>query len=126
MLCYSFLEKRGDYIKKLINWSLLNDGKIVINNKNIECEFEVDKFIKYLENKETMNIIDLENKFFSRENNEFIFKIDFNKNTFSYILKENNITVEDKIECKIIEKNNIINLKYKLDEEEKEIIIHLL
>lgn len=125
MLCYSFLEKRGDYIKKLINWSLLNDGEVVINNKKVTCEYEVDKFIKYYEEK-TINIIDINNKIYLRENNEFIFKIDFNKKIFSYYLKENDIKLEDDINCIFNNKNNIINLKYTLDEEEREIIIHLL
>lgn len=126
MLCYSFLEKRGDYIKKLINWSLLNDGEVVIDNKNVVCDYEVNKFIKYLENKDTTNVIDLVKKVYTRENNEFIFKIDFSNNTFSYLLKENNINIEDKIKCSFEKKDNNIILKYQLDEEEKEIVIHIL
>lgn len=126
MLCYSFLEKRGDYIKKLINWSLLNDGEVVIDNKNVVCEYEVDKFIKYLDNDNAINVVDLKNKIYFRENNEFIFKIDFNKMLFSYTLKEQNIFIEDKINCQIIINKDFINLKYKIDEEEKIIIIHLL
>lgn len=126
MLCYSFLEKRGDYIKKLINWSLLNDQKLVINNKNIECEYEINKFIKYKEDQNTINIVDIENQIYIRENNEFMFKIDFNSNKFSYTLKENNINIEDKIECAFIKNADKFILKYKLDDAEKNIMIQIL
>ena len=83
MLCYSFLEKRGDYIKQLINWSLLNDGKIIIDNKNIECDYEANKFISYIDDNKTSNYIDLVKKIYIRENDEFRFKIDF-ENTMIY------------------------------------------
>ena len=126
MLCYSFLEKRGDYIKTFINWSLLNDGLIVILNKNVECEYVVNKYIKYKEDNDTFNLINLEEDYYLRENNEFVFKIDFKNNLFSYTLKENNITIEDKVECQITKNDRIINLKYRLDDEEKEIIIQIL
>ena len=46
MLCYSLLEKRGDCIKKYINWNLYSDGKLVVENNNIECEYEENNFIK--------------------------------------------------------------------------------
>jgi len=126
MLWYSFLEKRGGYIKKLINWSLLNDGKIIINNENIECEFEANKFIKYQEDKNTFNLINLKEESYLRENDEFIFKIDFKNKLFNYILKENDFLVEDKISCSMLLKNSTIVLKYKIDEEEKKIIIQIL
>jgi len=124
MLWYSFLEKRGDYIKKAINLSLLSNGFIIIDKK-IECEYIVDKFVKYEEDNNTSNYINLEDKIYIRENNEFMFKIDFNKSLFNYILKENNINIEDKIECSFIKDKDKIILNYKLDEE-KRIIIHLL
>ena len=73
MICYSFLEKRGDYIKKLINWSLLSDEKVVINNKKIECEYKDKEFIKYKEGNDTINIVDIKKKLYKRENDEFIF-----------------------------------------------------
>ena len=108
-----------------INWSLFNDDKIIIANENVECEFVVNKFIKYLEN-DTSNYIDLENKIYIRENNEFMFKIDYKNNLFNYILKENNIKLENEIDCEFIINDNEIILKYKIDEEEKKIIIQIL
>jgi len=126
MICYSFLEKRGDYIKKLINWSLLSDEKVVINNKKIECEYKDKEFIKYKEGNDTINLVDIKKKLYKRENDEFIFEIDFEKSVFSYILKENNIKLEDKIICYFIQNSNEYILKYTLDEEEKKIIIQVL
>lgn len=108
----------------MINLSLLSNDSIIIDKK-IECEYLLDKFIKYKEDNNTSNYINLEEKTFIRENNEFIFKIDFKNSLFNYKLKDNNITVEDKIECSFIIKDNKFILSYKLDEE-KRIIIHLL
>jgi len=73
-----------------------------------------------------INNIYLENKIYLRENNEFIFKIDFNNKKFTYILKEKNLTIEDNVICSFHKIDNIYNLKYKIDEEEKNIIIQIL
>lgn len=72
-----------------------------------------------------MNTIDLVEDVYTRENNEFKFKIDFKNKKFSYNLKEKNLVMEDKLDCSINKEKGII-LKYRLDDEEKKIIIHLL
>lgn len=126
MLCYSLLEKRGDCIKKYINWNLYSDGKLVVENNNIECEYEENNFIKYVENNDTFNVVNLKDNEFTRENNDFIFKIDFKNNEFSYLLKEKNITLNDKLICNIIKEKDYIKLIYQLDEEEKELVIQIL
>ena len=87
MLCYSFLEKRGDYIKKVINWQLISNNNEVINNKCVECEFQ-NNIIEYKEDKFTINIIDLNKNIYKRENEEFIFEIDFNNRLLNYKLKK--------------------------------------
>jgi len=127
-ICYVifFLVKRSDYIKKFINWRLLNDGIIVIDNKNIECEYEVNKFIKYKENDNTINYIDLEKQLYIRDNNEFMFKIDFINKVFNYNLKSENVMLEDSIKCQFKISNNVVEMKYNLDDEEKSIIIQIL
>jgi len=125
MICYSFLEKRGDYIKKYINWKLINNNEVIINNENIECEFD-NNIIKYIEDKETINLIDLDKEIYIRENNEFIFEIDFKNRLLNYILKENDLSINNaSIEASFIKDNPII-LKYNLGDEEKEIVIHIL
>jgi len=125
MICYICLEKRGDYIKKYINWKLINNNEVIINNENIECEFD-NNIIKYIEDKETINLIDLDKEIYIRENNEFIFEIDFKNRLLNYILKENDLSINNaSIEASFIKDNPII-LKYNLGDEEKEIVIHIL
>ena len=82
MLWYSFLDKRGDFIKKLINWQLFINGDLHINNESVECEYEKNKFIKYKE-KDAINIIDIEKKVYIRENSEFKYTISVLDETFS-------------------------------------------
>lgn len=124
MLCYSFLDKRGDYIKKFIKWQLISDKKEVIN-KLVECEFD-DNVIKYQEDDGSINIIDLNKRIYLRENDEFTFKVDFNNKVFNYILKKEEMAIENApLEGELIINNDLIHLKYSLGEEEKEIIIQL-
>jgi len=94
MICYSLIEKRGDYIKKYINWKLISNNEEVINNEFVECEFE-GNILKYYEDKDTKNIVDLNNDVYKRENTEFAFKIDFKNRCFDYILKKENLCIEN-------------------------------
>jgi len=126
MLCYSLIEKRGDCIKQLINWKLFSDGLVVINNESVECEIN-NNILKYYEDEFTYNIIDLNKKIYIRESNEFTFKIDFNNRCFDYILKKDELSIENaKVEAELEQVNNEIYLKYNLGEEEKKIIIQIL
>ena len=53
--------------------------------------------------------------------------IDFNNNTFSFLLKEKNHSIENNLSSSNLEvSDNKITLNYNLDNEEKMIIIHLL
>ena len=125
MICYSWLEKRGDYIKKYINWCLFSNNKLIIKKENIECEI-TNNILKYQEEKNFINKIDMNNDIFIRESNEFLFKIDFKKQSFEYTLKEKDLRINDVLlEAKII-KNEIITLIYKIEDEEKKIIIQIL
>ena len=125
MLCYSFLDKRGDLIKKIINWMLKDNNEVIINNQAVECSFS-DDIIIYNENS-NINIIDIKNKTYKRENDEFSFTIDFKNKSFKYILKEKDYLIENKLTKAVFSQNkNIYNLIYSMDEEEKEIIIELL
>ena len=126
MLWYSFLDKWGGFIKKFINWSLSNNNIVVIDNKNIECDYEKDKYIKYYEDEDTVNIVDLENKLYIRKTKEFIFKIDFINNIFSYDLTEKEISLRDKLLYSNINIKDTISMTYSLDKEEKKIIIQIL
>lgn len=127
MICYSFLRKKkeiGDFIKK-INWQLYNNEKLIINNENVLCDYN-DKIIKYKE-KDGINIINLKEEQYMRENQEYMMQIDFKNNTFKFILKEKNHILNDSLtSSKMVILKDTITMMYKLDEEEKKIIIHLL
>lgn len=71
-------------------------------------------------------MIDLINDLYIRESDEFTFKIDFKNRLFDYILKKEGLSIENApLKAKIIKNNALINLKYNLGEEEKEIKIQL-
>lgn len=125
MICYSLIEKRGDYIIKYINWKLISDNKLIVNNEVVECEFDCN-ILKYYED-DTINIVDLENDIYVRENNEFTFKIDFKNRCFDYILKKEELSIKNAfLEATITKNDKEIHLKYNLGDDKKEIIIHLL
>ena len=89
------------------------------------CEFKEDVYLKYIEDGVT-NFIDFKNSFYIRENNEYLLKIDFKKNNFSYTLKENDYNLSSEISsCKLIIEKDII-LEYSLDTEIKKIIVQIL
>ena len=120
-----FLRQRGEYIKRKINWQLYSNDKKIIDYKNIECALEKDKLIIFKENL-TTNTIDIQNKKYLRENNDFLFEIDFLNKSFKYVLKENNLTFQDNLEyCTFINKDKI-TMQYTLDNEIKKIIIQIL
>ena len=53
--------------------------------------------------------------------------IDFNNNTFNFLLKEKNQSIKNSLSSSNLEVcDNKITLNYNLDNEEKKIIIHLL
>lgn len=102
----------------------MNNKEVIINDKNKVCEYKENDYLKY-EDDNSSNYIDLKNNIYIRENSDFIFKIDFKNKLMFYTLKEKEMTFESQVECSIKKDNEII-LKYKIDEEEKKIIIQLL
>lgn len=109
-----------------INWSLYNENKLIIEKKGIVCSSSDNNVINFIDDTNTYNIVDLNNETFIRENQEFLFEINFRNSTFIYILKEKNIKLENSIKCYLDKNNKNIELKYNLDEEEKKIIIQIL
>ena len=118
-------KKRGDYIKKIINWCLLVDNKTIINEKNKECNYIIDKLLEYNE-KDFKNIVDLENKLYIRDGIDYKIVIDFNKMQQIITLKDKNLDFFMDIEGSINNSNNIINIKYNNSDGNKEIIIQIL
>jgi len=124
MIWYSFLDKRGDYIKKLVNWCLLNNKNIIINNV-VLCEYIENKYLIYNENEFT-NRVDLKNEIFIRNNKEYEIKYDFKNNYVNIVLLKENKYFEDTFKGNIIKKDNKIHIIYTYSDEEKEIIIQIL
>ena len=125
MLWYSFLGKRGGYIKKMINWYLYNNEKQIINNENVLCEYEDNRLIYYKENN-FINRINLEENVYIREGNDYKVIYDFKKQEMILLLKENNMQFSSKFTGIITKNNNIINVIYNNDDGNKKIIIQLL
>lgn len=120
------IDKRGDYIKKLINWQLSSNNLVVLKRDSVECEF-VNNIITFHEDENTINEIDIDKKTFRRENKDFMFKIDFINQTFNYHLKIEDLSIENaQIDANLKTYNDHIILQYNLGDETKEIIIHIL
>ena len=111
-------------IKKLINWSLLNNNEVIIHHKNVECDYN-NNTLEFVE-KDGYNFIDFDNNYYKRENNDHIVKLDFNENIMYYHLKEKKQDFKINFDGNITINDNIIKIKYCIDKEEKEIIIRLL
>ena len=102
---------------------LYNNNDIIIKNEKVWCEID-NKIIKYQE-EDSLNIIDLNKKIYTRENKEYFLKIDFNKQEFVYTLKDIDKSVLHNLDKCSITEDNDIELIYSIGEEEKKIIIHL-
>lgn len=125
-MCYILIEKRGDCIKKLINWKLLSDNVEVVYKENEECEFD-NNILTYYEEDNTVNIINIVEKSYKRENKEFTFNVDFKNRCFNYTLKPENLSIENaKIDASFEYINKNIVLKYNLGDENKELIIKFI
>ena len=127
-ICYVIVFKKkkeqGDFIKKIC-WQLYNNDELIVNNENAKCEYQ-DSVIKYEED-DGLNTIDLNKKSYIRENKEYRMEIDFANNTFNFLLKEKKRELSNKLlSSELIIKDDIITLKYALDNEEKKIIIQML
>ena len=114
----------GDFIKS-ISWQLYNNEEIIINNENGLCEYK-DNVIIY-EESDGINTVDLNNKTYLRENDDYKMKIDFKNNTFNFFLKKHQKELSNKLlSSSMVIEDEFITLKYALDKEEKKVIIHLL
>ena len=117
-MCYSGEEKRSDYIKNCINWTLFNNNSVVLEYNSVTCH--IIDFDLIFKEKDALNKVNLNSYEYVRENDEFILHIDFKKGLFSYKLKNNDeINIDNvKIFTEIEDKQNKIILKYAIDETE--------
>ncbi len=87
------------------------------------------KEIKVLDNNEIKFYIDstkniIGSNFFTRENKDFKFHIDFDKKKYTYLLKEKNMLFDIKVKkAKIEKKDNKIDILYQIETAEEKIRI---
>ena len=124
MLWYSFLEKRGDCIKKRVNWYLYEQENLLVENLNVECDVNSNE-IMYKEDN-YVNNIDLQKKIFIREDSNFKMILDYDKQEFIYTLKEINKTFTTNIKIDFDIKENEICISYILEDSKLKILIHML
>ncbi len=98
----------------------MEKNHIIYHQTDEIIEFEIDKIY---------HLLDLKNKIFERENDEFCFMIDFIKEKCTYELKEKQATFDIMVEESFwnVEKNNI-ELSYAIEtnDEKVKILIELL
>lgn len=100
---------------KKINFKLIKDNKITINENNINCIMLNNKILFTIDGiKYTY-----ENNIFIKETKEEIIKLDFNKELCTITLKEYNNNLNLKInQINIENNNNLIIIEYKIETEE--------
>lgn len=99
---------------KKIDWILLNNGEEIICLKDYKCEFINNKLTLIEETNK--NIINLDNKVYTRITEEYTMKIDFKDKTcnFEFENKENFIC---DLECEMVYNKEKIEITYKFDQE---------
>lgn len=112
-------------MKKNIKLSLYKNKRLELEENNIAALFNAEKYSFIINDVKTT----LSNKIFTRETNEYLFRLNILDKNCTYLLKEKNITFDidvEKVEFK--RRKNQTKLVYKIasDEEEFEIIIEEL
>ena len=110
-------------MQQKIDWQLASEKSVLIDLKDVYCNYEKDTFIEFIESDIT-NYIDLKNKRYKRTSNEYTMEIDFINSICSFAFPTEENCVFD-ITTKFIKNDNEIKLKYKIDDDEKIITIKL-
>jgi hypothetical protein len=121
LLCYNVLEK-GGVLEVNLNWTLKNNDKILIARKNQKALLEDKHLLIYKKDLESNKINLLEKKYL-RETDEYLMEIDFKEKTCSFLFPKEGKTTFD-IECKLNETEKYIEMCYKIDDNIKKIEIN--
>jgi len=106
-----------------VNLKFKKNEEIILDFRNKKAELENNILTIIIENYQY--IVDLNNQLFIRENEEFYFKMDIKNKKAIYNLKELDKIFDIKVKySELKNKNNLYNIKYKLETEES--INHLL
>lgn len=106
-----------------INWSLYNNDKLILKNKIKNFKYEKDKFFE-ITDKYGIHKIDLKSKIYEKIDGNVIFRIDF-VNNLCIIILDSDKKFEFLIDTSWHYQNNIWQLSYILEDENKQIIIEL-
>ena len=110
-------------MQQKIDWQLADKNTVLIELKDVYCEYIKEQYLKFLEDDIT-NYIDIAKKKYKRTSNEYTMEIDFLKNicTFTFPTKEScSFDCNSEIE---INENKII-LEYSIADEVKKITINM-
>lgn len=108
-------------LQQIINWKLKNNNQTITEKLNEKCEIN-NNIIEYKE-ENSINIIDINNKIYKRTTLEYEMIIDFKESTSTFDLKDKGSYCFD-IKTSFEKKDNLIIMKYYLDDE-KTIIIEM-
>ena len=101
---------------KYINLTLFKNNRREQEHKNIKAVYNNESY-SFLTDKVKTKLND---KSFTRENEEFLFDMDLINQTASYLLKEKKSTFNIEVEYIKYEKNdNIITLEYKISSDDE-------
>ena len=123
---YAIIIKKKNEVEKLqqkIDWKLTSNTSVLIDLKDVYCNYTKDKFIEFMENDIT-NRVDLKNKRYKRISSEYTMEIDFISNICSFTFPTRESCDFD-ITTEFIKNDNEIKLKYKIDDDEKIITISM-
>ena len=121
---YAIIIKKKNDVEKLqqkIDWKLTSNTSVLIDLKDVYCNYAKDKYIEFIESDIT-NTIDLEKLRYKRISSEYTMEIDFINSicSFAFPTKE---SCDFDITTEFIKNDNEIKLKYKIDDDEKIITI---
>lgn len=110
------------FMKKIINISLYKNERLELKVKNIPAIFDEKKCFFLMENVKTT----ISEELFSRETEEYLFKLDIKNKKCSYLLKEKNMTFDIDVEQAVFKKEeNCTTLQYKISSDEEEFMIKI-
>ena len=102
-------------MQQKIDWKLASNTSVLIELKDVYCNYAKDMYIEFIE-KDITNYIDLKNKRYKRISSEYTMEIDFINSICSFTFPTHENCSFDCITDIDISDNKII-LKYKIDDE---------
>ncbi len=103
----------------LIDWKLISDNEIIIEEHNKEAKF-TDNILEYIDEYGT-HIINLNEKTYARVTEDNTFKVDFINNILTITFLNQDLKYD--IATSFLKDDNSITLTYSLGEENKTIIV---